>query len=218
MQLLRGAIVAISVAAAVPAQAATVYSFHNITGNSAVSAAIGEAQLRMTVDLVGSAVNFHFTNVGAQPCSITRVYFDERKSMLGTASIFDSGAGVDFLPNVGPANLPGRNNVTPHFVTTREFGATPPTQPNGVNASAVQPGEWLDLRFTFKGTADLSTIIAALADAQLRVGLHVQGFANGQSEAFVDEPGGEDVPLPSALGLALAGFGTLTAVRRRRSC
>jgi hypothetical protein len=74
-------------------------------------------------------------------------------------------------------------------------------QPNGIN-----PGEWL--RFTFLG--DLASTIADIYSGDLRVGLHVQGFAGGGSDSFVTpEPG-----TLAVLGFSLVALAGLT--RRRR--
>ena len=80
----------------------------------------------------------------------------------------------------------------------------PPAQPNGVN-----PGEFLTIIFNLINGQTFADVINELDTAdELRIGIHVQGFANGGSESFVN------VPAPGALGVsALAG---LVALRRRR--
>jgi MYXO-CTERM domain-containing protein len=48
----------------------------------------------------------------------------------------------------------------------------------------------------------------------LRVGIHVQGFADGGSEAFINDP--PVVPLPGAALLGVLGLGTAGGLCRRR--
>jgi hypothetical protein len=52
-----------------------------------------------------------------------------------------------------------------------------------------------------------------LENGDLRIGLHIQGFSNGESESYVNKvpDGGMTVSL---LGLALAGMGVVA--RRRK--
>jgi uncharacterized protein (TIGR03382 family) len=189
-----------------PAFGAMTYSFQNITGNSAQSAAQGVAQLSVTVTAApGGQVAFTFNNSGPNQMSITDVYFDDG-SLLGISSITDSGNGVDFSQGATPPNLPGGNNINPAFVTTQGFSAdsNPPAQPNGVG-----PGEWLTITFSLINGQTYADVITELnASRELRIGIHVQGFSNGQSESFIH------VPTPGAL--ALVGMTGLVALRRRR--
>jgi hypothetical protein len=200
------------------------YSFVNVTANSVVDAAAGEAQLSVDVTSYSATqVLFTFMNTGASAMSIADVYFDDG-SLLGLAFLIDSDdnggdSGVDFTQGASPPNLPGGNGI--NFNTTAGFLADsdPPAQPNGVN-----PGETLGVVFNLIGGQTLADVIAALdlglanpgVDmlGGLRIGIHVQGFAGGGSESFVngDTP---LVPLPAPAMLGLAGLAPL-AIRRRR--
>ncbi|MFC1634042.1 hypothetical protein ACFL5Z_04310 [Planctomycetota bacterium] len=183
--------------------------------------AIGEAQL--FVELIelpdtgtGIQVQFLFTNTGPQASSITDIYFDD--GTLGTFISMDSLGVVSFSQGASPPDLPGGNNVS--FVTTPgfSFDSDPPIQPNGVN-----PGESLGI--TFDGSH--STIEGELASGDLRVGIHVQGYASEGSEAFVNGPpnGGNgkppsghcEIPAPGALLLGGMGVGLVSWLRRRRT-
>jgi hypothetical protein len=180
------AVVLVGLCWALPQPAcAETYGFSNITGDSATNAATGEAQLSVDVGAGGAGqVRFDFHNVGAAACSITDVYFDDGV-LLGIASIIN-GAGVQFAQYASPSNLPGGTNVDPDFQTTAGFSADsdPPTQSNGVN-----PGESLGIVFNLKAGATLQGVLDSLADRTLRIGIHVQAFANGGSESFVNIPG-----------------------------
>ena len=205
------------------------WGFSNITHNNAANAAIGEDQL--TVDLVGrsedpSRVAFLFKNAGPNASSITDLYFDDgaNRTLLRIADLFGS-TGVRFAAGATPGNLPGANNASPRFRTTLGLSADSdsPVQPNGVN-----PGEWLSVVFDLQSGKTSASVFQDLAQRDLRIGIHVQGFANGGSESFVNgsllpRPSGVDalgaeVPSPSALP-ALIGLGITAGflgLRRRK--
>ncbi len=213
--LVLGLAALLSVALGSPAWAVT-FGFENITNNNATDAAIGEAQLFVDVTQGPGAnqVLFTFSNTGPAASSITDVYFDDG-TLLGIAEVIN-GPGVNFSQGASPPNLPGANNASPPFQTTAGFLADsdPPTQPNGVN-----PGESLGILFTLQGGQTLADTLNAIADGSLRIGIHVQGFASGGSESFVNTPNGNGnggvIPEPSSL--AIAGLGLLgLALKARR--
>lgn len=193
---------------------ADTFTFENITHNSIVDATIGESQLFVDVTAAPgdpTQAVFTFRNVGPLASSICDIYFDDGP-LLGIASVAN-GAGVDFEEIASPPNLPGGNTLSPPFETTKGFSAqsTPPTQPNGVN-----PGESVVITFDLKNNATFDDVLAAIQDGTVRIGIHVQGFADGDSESFVN--GTDDVrhrvPEP---GSAVAGlFGLAVLLRRRR--
>ena len=194
----------------VSAQAAFTYGFAPVTNSVATNVNAGQAQLSVTVD-AGSGPNqakFTFNNSGPAAMSITDVYFDDG-TLLGIASIVN-GTGVNFSQGATPGNLPGANGISPAFQTTAGFSAdsNPPVQPNGVN-----PGESLTIIFNLLPGKTFADTISALTTPtptnKLRIGIHVQGFANGGSESFVHL-----VPAPGAA--TLIGLAGLLAARRRR--
>jgi hypothetical protein len=193
-----------------PALAVSV-SFFNITGNNATNAAIGEAQLSAEVTDSGSGqVLFSFFNVGTERSSITDIYFDNGP-LLALQSIDDSNPGVDFVVGARPLNLPGANNLTPAFQSTLRLSTSsaPPVYQNGVN-----PGESVGLLFQIKPLQSFGDVLAALGSGALRIGLKVQGFANGGSESFVNTP----IPEPGTMvGLCTFGLVGVAARRMRRT-
>jgi hypothetical protein len=213
--------VGMTLSSAVFAVASTTYGFVGVTNTNAANVATGMAALSVEViDLGYSAsagynqVGFKFTNNSIS--SLTDVYFDDG-TLLGIASIVDSGASVSFSQLASPSNLPGGNNLTPAFVTTAGFSAdsNPPVSPNGVTA-----GEWMTITFNLQGTNNYASVISALAlpnsggAGDLRIGLHVQSFSNGGSESFVNVP--TPVPEADTYAMLLAGLGLVGfAVRRK---
>ena len=205
--------------------ATTTFGFFDITHSSAINETIGEAQLLVDVSDPEGAHNvlFTFKNIGPSASSICDVYFDDG-TLLSLASV-TNGPGVRFtqaeISKVSPPDLPGGNNITPPFHVTGLFKADSdaPVQPNGVN-----PGEQLGILFTLQSTEEFGDTLAALADGSLRIGIHVQGFANGGNESFVNNPSfvpsssGAPVP-PTALllGTGLVGLGLLGWRRRKTS-
>jgi hypothetical protein len=194
-------------ASAVPAFG-DVFGFAPVTANTVANTGAGMAQLTMSVDPAPAGrVSFTFMNAGPLLCSITDVYFDDSDLVASLFSITNM-TGVSFSQGAAPPNLPGGNMLSPAFSTSTGLSAdsNPPAQPNGVN-----PGEQLSLTMTLNPGKTFGDVIAALnvGGSALRVGIHVQGFADGGSESFINQ-----VPAPGAA--ALLGLGALAVGRRRR--
>jgi hypothetical protein len=201
-----GAAVALAAFAA-PASAGPIYTFSCITDNSPANCAIGEAQLSMEViDEGGGLVGFKFYNAVGEESSITDIYFEDG-SLLGIFSITDSGLGVAFSAPASPPDLPGGGLS---FTATTSLDSNPPVVPFGVSSST----EWVEVTFSLQPGGTYQDVIDELGTGDLRVGLHVQGFANGGSESFINDP--TPVPEPGTLLLLGAGL-TGLASRRRRS-
>jgi hypothetical protein len=210
------------------AAASTTYGFYGVTLNdtSGGSVADGEANLSVEVIDLGfnsslgfNQVEFKFFN-NSTSSSLTDVYFDDG-SLLGIASITDSGTGVSFSQFAAPGNLPGANLASPAFQTTAGFSAdsNPAVSPNGVTY-----GEWVAITFNLLSGKTYADTLAALAlpngggTGDLRIGVHVQSYPGGYSESFINNP----VPVPEAetYAMMLAGLGLVgwAARRRKQSC
>jgi hypothetical protein len=164
---------------------------------------IGEAQLELQVTESGDQALFTFINNGPELSSITDVYFDDDTPLLEFSG-FQSTGDVVFSVGASPENLPGGGNVS--FSADHSYDSDSPIQQNGVN-----PGESLGLLFGILGDG-FDDILAALYDGTLDVGLHVQGFDDGGSEAFTVAP----VPEPSTVVLLGMGMIGLVATGRKK--
>jgi hypothetical protein len=201
MRRVTGFFAAIPLVLAAGSAGALTLGFDCVSGNVAGDCTIGEAQLAVEINAGPGVdqVSFRFTNSGLAASSITDVYFDDG-TLLDIASIV-SGAGVAFAEGASPGNLPAGNTASPPFVATFSADSNNPVSSNGVN-----PGEELTIVFDLQGGLTLADVEAAIADGSLRVGIHVQSFATGGSEAFVNVPEpGVALLLAGLLGLALWG-------------
>lgn len=189
------------------------YGFYNITNNNAADAAIGEAQLFMDVtDYGGGQVLFTFNNIGPAASSITDIYFDDDVPLLSFSNFVYFTGGVSYTMNATPTNLPGGNDPLYHFSSNYDYDSSTPVQPNGIN-----PAESLGLIFNYTDSYTINDVLASLADTSFRVGLHVQGFASGGSESFIDNPPTPPaVPEPGSMLLLGTGLLGLAIFGKRR--
>jgi hypothetical protein len=215
------------------------YTFENITNNNATNAQTGEDQLSVTVfgasasvgetspflfedygiTLEADQVGFLFQNTGPLASAITDVYFDDG-TLLGISSIYQSD-GVSFSQGAKPDDLPGGEAIG--FVTTAGFLAD---SDSPIKHNGVQPGEYLIIVFDMINGQDYDGTIEALAlgrvqpegqTGSLRIGIHVQGFANGGSESFVNNPPDSGVVPEPATMLVWSGLGLIGALAAYRA-
>lgn len=188
--------------------AATEFSFDCISNNSLANCSVLESQLSVTVSLNAtdsSLVDFLFNNSGPAASSITDIYFDDPPPLLGSPGYISSSSGVSFAAGCSPGNLPGGNPYG--FTTAYCADSNSPTQQNGVN-----PTEWVRLSYTLQNGYTLDDVLKAIAESSFQVGIHVQNFANGGSEAGLMGV----TPVPEPASIVLLGSGAVAALVRRR--
>ena len=197
------------------------YNFTNITNNDATDALIGENQLSVVVHDEGTLLaKFCFNNSGPEASSITDVYWDDdvvwddNTGLLTSIQSFSTTGTVAFTEGATPGNLPGGAGILPAFSADFSADSDPPAQPNGVN-----PGEELCVLFNYttEGSAQngfLDELIPALDSGQLRIGIHVQGYASGGSESFVTD-GVTIIPEPASMLLAMIGMSLVGGLKKR---
>lgn len=188
------------------------YFFSNISNNNPVNAATGQAQLSVElVDLGSGSVKFLFKNAGPNPSSITDIYFDNGLSgaLSGPISFVDGIGNVAFSSGAAPGNLPG--GIPYGFSSDLSADSDAPVQPKGVN-----PGEQIGLSLS----GNYADVASYLNGGDLRIGLHVQGFADGGSESFINntpDPVSAVVPAPGSVLLAGIGISFVGFLRKRKN-
>ena len=196
--------------------------FTCITNNSATNCATGQTQLQYDLFDLGTQVRFDFTNLGPLSSTITQVYFDDNRPVLGAFSSFTYTGNVSFHVGASPGNLPGGTSVLPAFSADDAFGRDNPV------IKGVDPGETLGLTFDYGNALSFQDVVDDLSTGALRLGLHVQRFVNSGSESFVNIPpdsggggGGEPptdpVPEPGTFMLLGSGLLGLVVVKKRYS-
>lgn len=183
---------------------ANTFGFSAITANSAVDPGYGESQLSVVVtddgnDGIYDEILFTFHNDGPEQMAIQNVYFMDGNLSLDEILI---SPGVAFSMGSSPANLPGYTGAWTTFFASD-------ADSKGIDGSGVDDGdptgEWLSIRFDITGLGyDYDQAIADIKSGTLLMGLHVIGFADGESESFI-------TPIPPSviigmLGMVIAGM------------
>jgi hypothetical protein len=155
------------------------------TGNAA-NCAVGEGQLLVDVlDNGDGEVAFVFSNDGPGASSIAAIYVaDERRTLSGPAAIHSEVPNVIFEVGASPKNLPGGSSADPAFVAVPILAvqAISPQQERGVN-----PGEHVGLVYSLSAGRTFEDVIADLSIGNLRLGVHVVGFAARGRESFITQ-------------------------------
>ncbi|MEG3955309.1 PEP-CTERM sorting domain-containing protein [Microcoleus sp. herbarium2] len=206
------AVAGVAALSGVSAAPASAFSFGNIPGGDTPGDAYASS-FTYTVVNQGSAVRFDIFNSGnaaAPNMFISKVFFDDN-GFLSAPSLFGTNIGeVSF--SGGPSNdqLPqGGNNFTTDYAFSRN--------PGGGNAGGIQGAESFPV--SFRG--NYNNIIAALDSGALRLGLHVQGLPNGQSDSYISTGSDNTQETPEPLTMlaagAAVGFGTMFKKQRDRA-
>ncbi len=209
------ALLMVALLAATPASAdVLLFTFENITRNHQPDADTGQAQLLLGVAPVEDGrVRFTFSNSGPDACTIGLIAFENPNLLGDLVDVLDGNnggvPGVAFGLDKKVRNLPGGNSLVVPFHEAITFQAHNPRPHKGVN-----PGEWVSMDFQLAPTRTLEDVVAGLSEGWFRVGMHVQAFSSGGSEAFITS-GPAAVPEPATLAL-LAG-GSVLLIRRRRT-
>jgi hypothetical protein len=85
-------------------------------------------------------------------------------------------------------NLPGGNSLTSKFVSDFGVKADGPVSQMGVNNGTAGQNEWLSVLFDLGTNKTLKSVMDEILAGSLRIGMHVQAFGDGGSEAFVNKP------------------------------
>ena len=202
------------------AEANITLGFNNITGNSVIDAAIGEAQLTVDiVDIGGGQVKFVIHNDGPGTSSVQQVYFRDGAVLSFDSLIdYDDGVGgdpcVDFTPGVPGAGLPGASTAWKSAIFFDADADTPQPIPKGIN-NGDPTGDWLGVIFDINSGFTYANVETQFLQHDMEIGLHVQAFGDGKSESFINN--GTIIPAPGAIVLGSIGVGLVGWLRRRRT-
>jgi len=202
------AVAGVAAVSAVSAAPAWAFSFSNIAGGDTPGDAYANS---FTFDVVDQGLSLVFFKINnrenaADPSMfISKVFFDDNGYLSGPSAnvsnigqvAFNGGASNDQLPQ-------GGNNFTTDYAFSRLPGAG--------NAFGIQAGETLVLGFK----ANYNNVISALNDGTLKLGLHVQGLRNGQSDSYISS-NTQDTPEPLTMLAAGAAVGFGTVFKKQRA-
>lgn len=179
---------------------------------------VGESQFK--VDIAQSAadeVTFTFSNIGAEPSTVSSVYFYGDGFFSGLNAIDNGSYGrVEFISGARPHNLPA-----PRYVVTGEaayrFGANTVTSLNSINQGDSTAHESVAISFGL--AVDYNSLLTGLQYADLRVGVFGRYFENTPGGVgfinFASDTPLTAVPVPPAVWLFGSGLLGLAGIARR---
>jgi len=182
---------------------AEMFGFFAVTANSTVDPGYAEAQLSLDVTDEGSnQVKFTFINddtiPGPQQMFIRNVYFYD--GGLALNSILSS-TGVAFSSPSNPQDLPGYDEgiLTTFLMADSDVQNKPPGDLGGWG---IDLGQHLSVIFDISSPAtyNYDMLISDIKNSTVVIGIHVQGFADGESESLI-------TPIPGAFLLGILGLG-----------
>ncbi|MDH7503966.1 MAG: hypothetical protein QHJ82_14820 [Verrucomicrobiota bacterium] len=165
------------------------------------------SQLRMevAVDEDAQTVGFKFFNDVGISSVISEIYFDDGM-LKEKPAIATSGGDVEYVQGATPENLPGGENLDPDFKADIIFSAEPdnPEPHHGVR----ERGQWVQLTYGLGEFKDLDAVVSALANGDLRVGLHVTAINGNDSDSYINSRPLPPMSIPdSGLTAMLLGVG-----------
>jgi hypothetical protein len=202
------AILATALLAPANATAFDMSTFHN-------ARSVDTSGLNLWVDVIdrGSHVDFEFHNDSSIYSSITHFYFEDTvigSGSLGNAQIIDQSSGADMRGDTigSPHSAIGDWDGT-QFRARSRWGA---------ESMAVQQGEFLTVRFQYRGS-DYQSLLGSMFEEHFDIAQKVEGV-HGETVWTSQRTGGgaDPVPLPASVWLLGSGFMTWFgggAVRRR---
>lgn len=206
----------LAVASAAQASSIDIF-FGRITNNNVQNPGSQFKAVLSDVSGQPNKVTFTFTNNVGIASSISEIYYDDRAPLqLLTLQTPLTQVGCNFTPGgANPGNLPGGNVLSPAFNAVQAFSADAQGNPSeGIDTAA----DSLTMTFTLQGGASFATVVNAISNGTLRIGLHVRAIGTqGGSDSFVN---GNFVPVPPAAmagGALMAGLLGIGAIRRRRA-
>ena len=161
-----------------------------------------DLDLSMEVSNGFEKVSFTFFNNSLIDSSVRSIFVQDG-TLFGIDVILSSHPDVNYSESTS-GTLPGGELLTPPFVPTHEFGvsADPPPTHKGIN-----PGQWVKVTYDLLPGKDISDVINALGNGDLRIGIHIIGLPDGSSESAI--------LIPEPATMLILGLGSVLLRKRK---